>query len=297
MSVRLMGAALAGSPARELVPQDPRYSGRWHVHDTASPLQRWNYHPEFELHLTMQGRGRFIVGNYIDFFQPGHLVLVGPNMPHHWMCDLSPDSPRGEFMVFQFLPRWLQDCQGVLPELTDLEFLLTRSLRGIEFSGATAEKAAELLAGLGTTSGTARLGNLFGLLGTLAGAPDHEQRMLADAWLPPSVDATTNDIIDRAFTYIDENLTRDVRLAGAAALVGMSDSAFSRYFKRAAGQTFSEAVRKMRLAHACKLLRHTDLPVSAIYARVGYANLSNFNRQFRACYRMTPTEFRRHPAR
>jgi AraC-like DNA-binding protein len=73
----------------------------------------------------------------------------------------------------------------------------------------------------------------------------------------------------------------------------MTDSAFSRYFKRMSGQTFSDTVRKLRLAQACKLLEDSDLPVSAICYRVGYTNLSNFNRQFRAQHGITPSEFRR----
>ncbi len=33
--------------------------------------------------------------------------------------------------------------------------------------------------------------------------------------------------------------------------------------------------------------------MASIYHRAGYANLSNFNRQFRAQYGITPREFRR----
>ena len=62
--------------------------------------------------------------------------------------------------------------------------------------------------------------------------------------------------------------------------LGMSESAFSKYFKRMSGQTFSDTVRKLRLAQAGKLLKDTDLAVGSIYHRAGYPNLSNFNRQF-----------------
>jgi hypothetical protein len=42
----------------------------------------------------------------------------------------------------------------------------------------------------------------------------------------------------------------------------MSESGFSRYFRRSAGQSFSDTVRKLRLAHACQLLENTDEPIS-----------------------------------
>ena len=40
-------------------------------------------------------------------------------------------------------------------------------------------------------------------------------------------------------------------------------------------------------------LVETDRPISVIAADVGFSNLSNFNRRFRAVRHMTPKEFRR----
>jgi AraC-like DNA-binding protein len=85
----------------------------------------------------------------------------------------------------------------------------------------------------------------------------------------------------------------DVKMTETAAMVGMSESAFSRYFARTAGQSFSETVRKMRMAQARQLLEHTDRPIASIASKIGYQNLSNFNRQFRQLHRLTPTQFRR----
>ena len=290
---------LATIPAsREVVPIDPRLSARWHMHSVPSPFSRWNYHPEYEVHLIRFGTGRYIVGDSIDVFSAGQLVLVGSNLPHHWISDLEPgEIIKDRDVVFQFHPQWIRQCQAVLPELSDVEPLLTKSARGIEFSGQTARRGAQELQLIGETAGAERLQHIFGLLGVMAAAPSSEYRTLAKAWLPPLDDEYAADIIDRAFAYILDNLVGDVRLSAAADLIGMSESAFSKYFKRVSGRTFSDTVRQLRLAHACKLLKQTDLPISSIYHRVGYANLSNFNRQFRAQYGATPREFRRHSQR
>lgn len=77
-------------------------------------------------------------------------------------------------------------------------------------------------------------------------------------------------------------------MAGAADRVGMSESAFSRYFSRAPGQTFGDTVRKLRLRQASQLLERTDRPVASIAHEVGYPNRSNLNRHFRAQYGCTP---------
>src|SRR3712207_121440 len=82
---------LVGTPAaRELVPAIAGTTARWHRHDYPGPYCRWNYHPEFEVHLIQKGTGRFVVGDHIGAFRPGQLVLVGSNLPHHWISDLSP---------------------------------------------------------------------------------------------------------------------------------------------------------------------------------------------------------------
>lgn len=61
------------------------------------------------------------------------------------------------------------------------------------------------------------------------------------------------EVVSRTISYIFDNLNRDVRLSVAADMIGMSPSAFSRFFKVSSGHTFSDMVRRLRLAHACRL--------------------------------------------
>ena len=165
--------------------------------------------------------------------------------------------------MFQFHPDWIRRCQAVLPELSDINPLLKRSARGIEFSGQTARRGARELQSIGETTGAERLQHIFGLLGRARLRTRRRAPTLAKAWLPPLDDQYAADIIDRAFAYIFDNLVGDVRLSAAADLIGMSESAFSKYFKRMSGQTFSDTVRKLRLAQAGKLLRETPISPSA----------------------------------
>jgi AraC-like DNA-binding protein len=286
---------LLGTPtARELVPVAPGTSGRWHTHDYPGPYCRWNHHPEYEVHLIQNGTGRFIVGDHTGTFHAGQLVLVGPDLPHHWISDVAPGErvPHRD-VVFQFHPQWIADCQQLVPELRALDPLLHRAERGVEFSITTAAAAAHHLVGIGQTSGVERVQHILAMLDTLARAPGSQCRPLASPLLPRPSHAGSADVVDHVLRCITEAVGREVRMAEVAKEVGMSGSAFSRYFTRAAGQSFSDTVRKMRMAHACQLLEQTELPVSTISRRVGYENLSNFNRQFRRQHGVTPGEYRR----
>ena len=61
-------------------------------HGFPTPLARWHYHDEYELHLIVATSGKAFVGDWIGQFQPGHLVLCGPRLPHNW---ISLDVPEG----------------------------------------------------------------------------------------------------------------------------------------------------------------------------------------------------------
>lgn len=286
---------MLGRPAvREIVTHDPGSQFRWHTHDYPSTIAQWNHHPEYEIHLINESSGRYIVGDTIESFSPGHLALVGPNLPHHWLSKLDPDEVLpGRDTVLQFHGDWIDRCRALIPELNDITQLLSDAARGVEFTGETAEKGAELLRSVGTTTGLQRVARVFELLHTLAEAPRHEYHLLTSDWTPRSADPRSAELIGNAIEYIFSNLTSDVRLDVAARLAGMSDSAFSRYFRAASGQTFTEVVQRLRLTEACRLLARTSDPIAQIATDVGYNNLSNFNRQFKEAHGMTPRDYRK----
>jgi AraC-like DNA-binding protein len=98
--------------------------------------------------------------------------------------------------------------------------------------------------------------------------------------------------VESGVKYIFENLTLDIRMSEAARIAHMSEPTFSKYFKKASGLTFSDMVRKLRIAHACRLLDQTDQSIASIGRSSGYGNLANFNRKFLAEIGLTPSAYR-----
>jgi AraC-like DNA-binding protein len=89
-------------------------------------------------------------------------------------------------------------------------------------------------------------------------------------------------------THINDNL----RLEQLSDLVGMTPTAFSRYFKLHTGKNLSEYIVDIRLGHAARRLVDTTDSVSEICWDCGFNTLSNFNRLFRKRKGCNPTEFR-----
>lgn len=279
--------------AREVIPLLPGESFRWLEHDYPSEIARWNYHPEYEIHLIRKGTGSYIIGDQIGAFGPGQVAMIGSELPHDWMSDLEPDEViLGRDAVVQFDADWLGRCIGVLPELSDVRELLDLSQMGIIFGGQTALDAARQIELVGQTTGSRRLSHLFELLATLTHAPEQEKMLVTRAWFSASEGREGKAAVEAGLAYIFANLNDRIRMSEAAHLALMSEPTFSKYFKRASGLTFSDTVKKLRIANACRLLATSELPVSAICIEVGYSNLANFNRQFLAEVGMTPREYR-----
>lgn len=72
----------------------------------------------------------------------------------------------------------------------------------------------------------------------------------------------------------------------------MTEPTFSKFIKRSIGQNFSDLVRKLRLAHARRLLEGSEKPISDICYEAGFTNLSNFNRHFLNDAGETPRQYR-----
>jgi len=64
-------------------------------------------------------------------------------------------------------------------------------------------------------------------------------------------------------------------------------------FKRHAGMTVSERIRRTRLDAAAVLLATTDKAVKEVWVQVGYNNHSNFDHDFKRRFQSTPRGYRR----
>ena len=89
-----------------------------------------------------------------------------------------------------------------------------------------------------------------------------------------------------------EELDTDLKISDVAHHVNMSESTFSKLFKRVIGLTFTIYLRKLRIGRACNLLSETDLKISSIASDCGFRNLSNFNRYFLHEMKLTPNKYR-----
>ena len=254
---------------------------------------RWHFHPEYEIHQVVATSGRYFVGDFIGQFEPGNLVLTGPNLPHNWVSDLPAETTiplRGR--IIQFSEEFIGDTMRLMPELSGLAALLESSRRGVLFAGSTSKELAPLMEEIVAAKGVRRIELFMMILGTLCRA--RGALPLSSPNYLPDPSGYMSAGMNKALAFIRENLTQPFGEADLATMAGQSQSAFSRSFRRHTGMSLVQYVKRLRINLACQILMSDEqASITDICFEVGFNNLSNFNRQFLAEKGMPPSRFRR----
>jgi AraC-like DNA-binding protein len=253
----------------------------------------WHCHPEYELTYIVSSRGRRFVGDSIETYESGDCVLLGSNLPHTWLSEPSAGLHRA--IVVQFDASLLGGSLATAPELAAVAALLRRSAMGLRITGRTRDEVARRLLAMRRLRGLDRLLELLRALQAMALGRGDVRPIARHAPAQPP-DASQLRRIDRVLAYLEERHAGPIAQRDVARLLGMSTAGFSRFFRRATGRTFVAYLAELRISRAARLLIDTDLPVLDVALRSGFANLSNFNRRFRALKGMTPRELRKRHA-
>lgn len=254
---------------------------------------RWHFHPEYEIHLVHATEGRYFIGDFIGEFEPGNLILTGPNLPHNWVSDVPGDvTVPLRCRIIQFSEEFIGGAMTVFPELASLGPVLEASRRGLLFPKETAAQIAPFMEELMTAQGVRRIELFMLITGALSRAQGAQ--MLASAGYLPDPSGYMSAGMNKALAFIREHLTVPFSEADLAEIAGQSTSAFSRAFRRHTGMSLVQYVKRLRINLACQILMSDEqASITDICFEVGFNNLSNFNRQFLAEKGMPPSQFRR----
>jgi AraC-like DNA-binding protein len=126
----------------------------------------------------------------------------------------------------------------------------------------------------------------------LSRCPDYQ--LLSSAQLQSFDDEVSLEQINSIVNQLTESVAQAPSMSEFAAQLGMTESRFSRFFRRATGNNFIDFVNRVRISRACLLLMESNRYITHICYDVGFNNVANFNRRFLEIKGMTPSEFRRH---
>lgn len=266
------------------------------VYDERAFTAPYHFHPEYELTLITEGRGKRYAGHHMADFSAGDLVLIGPHLPHCWklepatagMTAVCPASA----IVIQFAPDFLGEELFLKPEFGLIRQLLQNSACGIQFPPATVPFVQGRIRALAVEKSDFK--KLIGLLEILQELALIGNPVLLDTGrITAALNPADQERIHPIFAYLVENFREEISLDKAAASIGMTPNAFCRYFKKITRKTFMETVIEYRLNYATQQLIQTGKPISAICFDSGFGDISHFYKMFRSRMRVSPSNYRR----
>jgi AraC-like DNA-binding protein len=102
-------------------------------------------------------------------------------------------------------------------------------------------------------------------------------------------------LVTRAVELVDRDLAESLTGERLARRLGVSRPYLAAVFRRETGQTLHDYVTERRVANAKELLRHSELGVGEIAARLGYKTIFHFSRVFKERTGASPRKFRNGP--
>lgn len=256
---------------------------------------KWHYHAEVELIHFFKGRGTQFIGDQIDHFNPGDIVLIGSQLPHYWRFDdlyfADTNQEKADVRVAHFNECfWGKDFLE-LPENLNIKQLLDKAKRGIQIIGQTKKKIATILQEMLTSEGTKRILLLIEALDIIASNQNYQ--LISSMGFHPNLQDEEKCRINGIFDYTLSNFRQKISLEDISVIAGISSNSFCRYFKSKTGKTYSRFLLEIRVGHACKLLIENKMSVKQLCYESGFNNFASFHKYFKQITSKSPLSYQR----
>jgi len=256
---------------------------------------RWHYHSEVELIHIKKGEGTQFIGDSIKRFKAGDVVLVGSNLPHYWRFDdvyyEENTKAIADIRVAHFNENFWGNQFLELPENLNLKTVLEKARRGLQITGKTKQKVAELLEQLQEADGPQRIILLIEALTAVANAK--QPVPLSSMGFKPDLVDAEKDRINAIYEYSIRNFKRKIQLEEIADVANISPNSFCRYFKSRTRKTYSQFLIELRVGHACKLLIENNHCIKRLCYESGFNNFTSFHKYFKMITGKSPLVYQK----
>lgn len=249
---------------------------------------KYHQHEEIQVSCIVQGEGTLIVGDTINYYKKGDIIVIGSNLPHVFKSDPIIQSKSLMRSLF-FTRRSFGDRFFDIEELRDLNHFFKRAENGFMKVSNTA-KLKSLFSQIKESSKFDRFLMLMQILKLLS--KSNYVTLSTYVYEKKYSDVEGKRIRD-VMEYTMNNYHKNISLNNVAQIAAMTKNAFCKYFKKRTNKTYFQFLNALRVEMACKLfIQNSELSVTEVAEKCGFNNISNFNRQFRSIKKMTPSSYK-----
>lgn len=281
-----------------------------------------HFHDEYLICAQLRGEEECRVSGKLHQFTAGDVVLINPQQVHTGNAKGSGELEYISLYVDRAVVKRLADEVGAGNQTP--EFTVVKDAEQSQLVGKLArllELVREQSTGLIYPLPTAPADPEIELPGAREGATGAAGER-GDSGPDLSIESALHDVVAHAFEdlsnlrrpvlrstsrvghrkiaksvdYIRSLAVEDpakVSLDELADAAGLSKYHFLRQFSQVVGMTPGAYLRTLRLCHAARKLRNTDLPILEIALSVGFADHPSFSRAFARHMGMTPSEYQK----
>lgn len=250
-----------------------------------------HFHEDYELNLTLNATGKRIVGNIVEDFSDIDLTIISPDVLHCYKQDEASGDKTCEVVVVQFSKDMPSFGIFGTVQFREIKDMLDKPVPGLKFSRNMAEKVKDRLIALTNQDGFDGAILFLQILHELAMSKEEDCTVIGSG--SHDVKFSHSRRINKIIQYVSKNYQNKISLEEIGALVGMSASSVSRFFKMRTRHNFWDYLTGFRIDCAKELLSKTEHNISEICYECGFNNLSNFNKVFKERIGCTPSDYRK----
>lgn len=249
-------------------------------------------HEEFELNLLLNVAGaRRVVGDSGEVIGDCDLVLItGHNLEHAWEQHECRSQEITEYTL-QFSPSLLPDELLRKDAMASIGYMFEKARNGLAFPPSCIPAIVPRFEALTQATGVDAFVQFLQLLSQLATHAEEGHALSSSVFARVEL-LSESRRVRKVQRFVSVHYKEEIRLSQMADLVGMTPTAFSRFFRLRMGRTFTDFLIDTRIGAATRFLVDTSMSVSEICYQSGFNNLSNFNRLFLKKKGCSPTVFR-----
>jgi len=246
-------------------------------------------HEEIQISFIVEGEGALIVGDKVNYYEKGDIVIIGSNLPHVFKSNVN-NGKKSKMLTLFFAKNSFGLEFFELEELQELTPFFNRASHGFKVTSSK-KYLSDLFNKLESSS---KLSRFIILLDILKKLSQSNYESLSSFIYEKKYTEIEGKRMQDVFEYTMLNFEHDITLETISEISNMTKNAFCKYFKKRTNKTYFRFLNELRLEHASKLLiDKKDLTIADIAYYSGFKNISNFNRQFKMIKKTSPNNFRK----
>jgi AraC-like DNA-binding protein len=245
-------------------------------------------HDEIQISFIEKGTGTLLVGDTISSFAENDIFILGSNLPHAFKSDKK-GSEKSKMLTLFFTETSFGESFFKLNELAEINYLFSKSLQGLSLTSNKTEIIKNFL----KLKNASKLARFILFLEILKMVSDATSNPLSTFVYAKKYSDTEGKRMRNVFDFTIENAHQKISLDHISNIANMTKNAFCKYFKKRTNKTYVSFLTELRIENACKLLKSDkDVSINEIAYKVGFNNISNFNRKFKEVKKVTPISYR-----